>query len=82
MCIPNAAPEGPGPAMQIDRETFKWLTAAQNTVAPSWRSEVTICSFEQILEHASAKSIERVSPRPLLIREACERAGQPKESSL
>jgi uncharacterized protein len=93
MYIPNAAPEGSGPAMQVDSETFEWLMTAQKTVAPSWRNEVTVSSFEQILEHAPAKSIERVSPRPLLmilatedkwtppelIREAFARAGEPKK---
>lgn len=90
--IPNAAPPGAGPAMQVDQETYDWLMQAQTTVAPSWRNEVAVSSFEAILEHAPAKSIERVSPRPLLmilatedkwtppelIRDAYARAGEPK----
>jgi hypothetical protein len=90
--IPNAAPTGSGPAMQVDDETHDWLINAQRTVAPAWRNEVTVGSFEAILEHAPAKSIERISPRPLLmilatedkwtppdmIRAAFDRAGEPK----
>jgi fermentation-respiration switch protein FrsA (DUF1100 family) len=78
--------------MQVDKETFDWLMQAQTTVAPSWRNEVAVSSFEAILEHAPAKSVERVSPRPLLmilaaddkwtppelIRDAYARAGEPK----
>lgn len=90
--IANALPPGEGPAMQVDRETYDWLIQAQATVAPSWVNEVAVSSFEAILEHAPAKSIERVSPRPLLmilatedqwtppglIRDAYERALEPK----
>ena len=90
--IANALPPGQGPAMQVDQETYDWLIRAQSTVAPSWVNEVAVSSFEAILEHVPAKSIERVSPRPLLmilatedkwtpphlIREAYARALEPK----
>lgn len=90
--IANALPPGRGPAMQVDQETYDWLMRAQATVAPSWVNEVAVSSFEAILEHAPAKSIDRISPRPLLmilatedrwtppdlIREAFSRALEPK----
>lgn len=90
--IPNAAPPGQGPAMQVDQETYDWLIAAQQSVAPAWRNEVTVDSLEAILEHTPARSIDRVSPRPLLmilatedkwtppdmIRDAFAAAGEPK----
>lgn len=90
--IANALPPGQGPAMQVDQETYDWLIQAQASVAPSWVNEVAVSSFEAILEHAPAKSIERISPRPLLmilatddrwtppglIREAFGRAQEPK----
>lgn len=90
--IANALPAGQGPAMQVDQETYDWLLQAQATVAPSWVNEVAVSSFEAILEHAPAKSVERISPRPLLmilatddkwtppglIRDAFARAQEPK----
>lgn len=90
--IANASPPGGPPAMQVDQETYDWLMTAHATVAPSWRNEVTLCSLERIVEHAPALHIDRVSPTPLLmilatedmwtppelIREAFERAGEPK----
>lgn len=90
--IANALPPGQGPAMQVDQETYDWLLRAQATVAPSWVNEVAVSSLEAILEHAPAKSVERISPRPLLmilatedrwtppdlIREAYGRAREPK----
>ena len=92
VCMPNAAPAGAGPALQIDNETYAWLTEAQSTVAPSWQNKVTVDSIERILEHAPGLSIDRISPKPLLmilatedrwtppdlIREAFGRAGEPK----
>jgi fermentation-respiration switch protein FrsA (DUF1100 family) len=60
--------------------------------APAWRNEVTVGSLDAILEHAPARFIDLVAPRPLLmilakddaiappdsIREAFNRAGGPK----
>jgi len=90
--LPNAAPDGSGPALQIDTETYEWLHEAQRTVAPSWRNQVTMDSIELILEHAPALVVDRIAPKPLLmilatddkwtppdlIREAYARAGEPK----
>lgn len=90
--IANASPPGGPPALQVDQETYDWLTTAQATVAPSWRNEVTLCSIERIIEHAPALHVDRIAPKPLLmilatedkwtppglIRETFARAGGPK----
>lgn len=90
--LPNALPDGEGPALQVDTETYEWLTEAQQTVAPNWRNQVSIDSIERILEHAPALAIDRIAPKPLLmilatqdkwtppdlIRDAFARAGDPK----
>jgi len=83
---------GQGFALQTDQESWDFAQEAKATVAPSWRNEVTMSSFEAILEHAPARSIELIAPRPLLmilakddvisssdlIRAAYARAGEPK----
>jgi uncharacterized protein len=90
--IPNTRLPGQGFALQSDQDSYAFGTEAQATVAPSWRNEVTMSSLEAILEHAPAKSIELIAPRPLLmilakndaisppdsIRAAFARAGEPK----
>ena len=61
-------------------------------LAPTWRNEVTLRSWERILEYSPLRWIDRVAPTPLLIiaaeqdvicpldlaREAFARAGEPK----
>jgi fermentation-respiration switch protein FrsA (DUF1100 family) len=83
---------GDGLALQTDRDSYEFAQEAQATVAPSWRNEVAMSSIESILEHAPARSIELIAPRPLLmilakddtisssdlIRAAFARAGEPK----
>jgi fermentation-respiration switch protein FrsA (DUF1100 family) len=90
--VPSAALPGQGFAFQVNRETYEFGHEAQATVAPSYRNEVTMSSLEAILEHAPARSIELIAPRPLLmiltrsdevsppdtIRAAFSRAGEPK----
>ena len=57
---------GDGFALQIDQDSYDFAHEAQATVAPSWRNDITMSSFEAILEYAPAKSIELIAPRPLL----------------
>jgi fermentation-respiration switch protein FrsA (DUF1100 family) len=90
--VPSAALPGQGFALQVNRETYEFGHDAQATIAPSYRNEVTMSSLEAILEHAPARSIELIAPRPLLmiltrndevsppdtIRAAFARAGEPK----
>jgi fermentation-respiration switch protein FrsA (DUF1100 family) len=87
--VPLSGEPGQGFALQTDRETRDF---SQEANAPSWRNEVTMSSLEAILEHAPARSIELIAPRPLLmilakddavsssdmIRAAFARAGEPK----
>jgi fermentation-respiration switch protein FrsA (DUF1100 family) len=90
--IPDIALPGQGFALQSDQDSWDFAQEARAMGAPSWRNQVTMSSFEPILEHAPARSIELIAPRPLLmilakddtisssdlIRAAFERAGEPK----
>ena len=87
--IPDIGRPGEGFALQSDQESYDFADEAQ---APSWKNQVAVSSFEAILEHAPAQSIDRIAPRPLLmllakddqisspelIRAAFDRAGEPK----
>jgi uncharacterized protein len=87
--IPDIGKPDDGPALQVDQESWDF---AHEAASASWRNQVSVSSFEAILEHAPAKSIELIAPRPLLmilakddtisssdlIRDAFARAGKPK----
>jgi uncharacterized protein len=87
--IPDIGQPGDDLALQSDQESLDFAHEAQSS---TWRNQVTVSSFEAILEHAPAKSIELIAPRPLLmilakddtisssplIRAAFARAGEPK----
>jgi fermentation-respiration switch protein FrsA (DUF1100 family) len=87
--IPDIGKPGGDLALQTDQESWDF---AHEAASPTWRNQVAVSSFEAILEHAPAKSIELIAPRPLLmiiakddtissselIREAFARAGEPK----
>jgi len=89
--IPDIALPGQGFALQSDQDSYDFAHEAHAAGAP-WRNQVTMSSFEAILEHAPARSIELIAPRPLLmilakddtisssdlIRAAFARAGEPK----
>jgi hypothetical protein len=90
--IPDIALPGQGFALQSDQDSYDFAKEAQATGAPSWRNQVTMSSFDAILEHAPARSVELIAPRPLLmilaeddtisssdlIRATFARAGEPK----
>jgi fermentation-respiration switch protein FrsA (DUF1100 family) len=90
--IPDIALPGQGFALQSDQDSYDFAQEAQAAGAPSWRNQVTMSSFEAILEHAPSRSVELIAPRPLLmilakddtisssdlIRAAFARAGEPK----
>jgi fermentation-respiration switch protein FrsA (DUF1100 family) len=87
--MPLSGQPDQGFALQTDQETHEFSREAN---APAWRNEVAMSSLEAILEHAPSKSVELISPRPLLlilakddevsspdlIRDAFARAGEPK----
>lgn len=91
--IPVVTPDPTALALMASTETHDWFTKTAADVAPNWRNEVTVRSFELIAEWDPAASIERISPIPLLMvvtsgdvvapfemaLEAYERAREPKE---
>ena len=90
--IPSTGLPGEGFALQTDQDSYDFAHEAGTTVAASWRNDVTMSSLDAILEHAPARSIGLIAPRPLLmilakddrisfpdtIRAAFARAGEPK----
>ena len=51
----------------MDQDSYDFGREAQATIAPAWRNEITMSSIEAIAEHAPGKSIELITPRPLLM---------------
>jgi len=60
------APEGE-PSVLPTPESYEWFTHAGNTIAPSWRNQVTVESVERFLEYDPAGPIHLISPTPLLM---------------
>ena len=91
--IPVVTPDPTALALMAATETHDWFTKTAADVAPNWRNEVTVRSFELIAEWDPGAGIDRVSPTPLLMivtsddvvapfemaLEAYERAREPKE---
>jgi len=87
--MPSTARAGEGFALQPDKDSYDFAHGAN---APTWRNEVAMSSLAALLEHAPARFIDLVAPRPLLmilarndaitppdsIRDAFARAGEPK----
>ena len=87
--VPNTARHGEGFALQPDQDSYDFAHGAN---APTWRNEVAMSSLAALLEHAPARFIDLIAPRPLLmilarndaitppqsIRSAFARAGEPK----
>ncbi len=64
--VPVVAPEGEPSALPTP-ESYEWFTHAGETVAPSWRNEVSLESMEAFLEYDPAGNIHLISPTPLLM---------------
>ncbi len=64
--VPVVAPEGDPSALPTP-ESYEWFTHAGETVAPSWRNEVSLESMEAFLEYDPAGNIHLISPTPLLV---------------
>lgn len=64
--VPVVAPAGQ-PCALPHAEGYEWFIKAGETVAPSWRNEVTVESLEKFLEYSPIAFIHRISPTPLLM---------------
>jgi fermentation-respiration switch protein FrsA (DUF1100 family) len=60
------APEGEPSALPTP-ESYVWFTKASQSVAPTWKNQVTMESMEKFLEYSPAANIYRISPTPLLM---------------
>ena len=56
-----------GVAAQPHPDAYKWFTETAETVAPSWKNEVTLESMEHYVEYNPASFIEFISPTPLMM---------------
>lgn len=86
------APPGQ-PCVLSTPDAYDWFQKTADSVPDSWQNAVTLESLERMIEYDPADAIELISPTPLLIvaaaedslipldvvREAFERAGEPKE---
>jgi fermentation-respiration switch protein FrsA (DUF1100 family) len=56
-----------GPCALPTTDSFSWFTEMGQTVAPSWRNEVTLRSVEMLMEYEPSAYLPHVSPTPLLM---------------
>lgn len=56
-----------GVAAQPHPDAYKWFTETAETVAPSWKNEITLESMEHYVEYNPASFIEFISPTPLMM---------------
>lgn len=89
----KVASDGPEPAMVPGPLAYEFYSTAQQTVAPTWRNEVTLASVEKMMAYDPTWPVERIAPTPLrviaaerdefipfdLLRATFERAGEPKD---
>jgi fermentation-respiration switch protein FrsA (DUF1100 family) len=89
----KAVSDGRENAMLPNPEAFGFYTRLASTVAPRWSNQVTTDSLEKLIEYDPANLIDLISPTPLLViegehdqsqpphavRQAFERAGEPKK---
>lgn len=65
--IPVVANDPGVPAALPGAQSWAWFTETAKARAPLWRNEVTLRSFEMLMEVDPGAHIERISPTPLLM---------------
>ncbi len=63
--VVDADPHAPSALPTPD--SYQWFTEGHETIAPSWRNEVTLRSVEMLGEYVPADYIAYISPTPLLL---------------
>ena len=48
-------------------DSYVWFTESGNTIAPSWKNEVTLRSVEWLSEYTPEDYIHLIAPTPLLL---------------
>ena len=48
-------------------DCYPWFAKASAARAPAWRNELTLRSFEMLMEYELGAIIDRISPTPLLM---------------
>lgn len=64
--VPVVAPEGEASALPTP-DSLEWFTKTGETIAPTWKNEVTLETMEAFLEYNPSSAIELISPTPLLM---------------
>jgi hypothetical protein len=89
----KVASDEPEPAMVPGPLAYEFYATAQQTVAPTWRNEVTLASLEKMMAYDPTWPVARIAPTPLrviaaardefipfdLLQATFERAGEPKD---
>ncbi len=65
--IPVVSNDPAVPCALPTADAWQWFTEAQATRAPAWRNELTLRSFEMLMEYEPGAMVERISPTPLLM---------------
>ena len=68
--VPVVAEDPMAPCALPTADSYEWFTTAQQSIAPSWRNEVTLRSVEMLSEYEPGAYIGHISPTPLLMMPA------------
>jgi hypothetical protein len=80
--IPVASQDPLAPCALPSRDAWDWFAAAGRAMAPAWRNEVTLRSFDWLADYDPGAGIHRIAPTPLLLIVAAEDAVTPTDLAL
>ena len=65
--IPVVSNDPMSPCALPTTDAWPWFTETAQARAPAWRNELTLRSFEMLMEYEPGATIARISPTPLLM---------------
>ena len=65
--IPVVSNDPMSPCALPTTDAWPWFTETAQACAPAWRNELTLRSFEMLMEYEPGAMIARISPTPLLM---------------